>query len=488
MIGSIPVLILATLVGLALGSLIAWIVASSRAQKAGESALAAIKSEMTSEIAKRDASIKAFQAEEYRQREELAQLRVQAATLHELKQELKQALADRENLVRELVEARAVLDAERKQMPEKVALIQGAREELSDRFRALASSILDEKAKSFTEKSQSDLGQLLNPLKTQLEQFRSRVDEVYGQESRDRSALTLQVDRLTDLNRRLSEDANNLTKALKGSSKMQGNWGELILDRILAASGLRKGIEYTVQESYSRDDGTRGQPDVVLNLPDNKHLVVDSKVSLTAYAEYVNADSDAARESCLARHVDSVRAHIRGLSERNYQSLYGLNSLDNVILFVPIESAFILATSSDVKLWEEAWRKNVLLVCPSTFLFVVSTVNHLWRQEQQNQNVQEIAQRGADLYDKFVGFVEDMQGIDQRLGQARDSYDKAFNKLKSGRNNLVRQAEKLRELGVRPVKSLSPVLLAADLDELSPPADENAQLSLAAVEELSNRE
>ena len=195
MIGSIPVLILATLVGLALGSLLAWIVASSRAQKASESALAVVKSEMASEIAKRDASIRAFQAEEYRQREELAQLRVQAATLQELKQELKQALADKENLGRELVEARAVLEAERKQMPGKVALLQGAREELSDRFQALASSILDEKAKSFTEKSQNDLGQLLNPLKTQLEQFRSRVDEVYGQESRDRSALTAQVNR-----------------------------------------------------------------------------------------------------------------------------------------------------------------------------------------------------------------------------------------------------------------------------------------------------
>lgn len=488
MIGSIPVLILAALVGLALGFLFAWIVAGSRAQKASESALAAAKSESAAEIAARDAELKKFQAEEYRQREELAQLRVQTTALNELKQELKQALSDREKLGNDLVETRAVLEAERRQMPEKVALLQGAREELSDKFKALASSILDEKAKSFTEKSQNDLGQLLNPLKTQLEQFRSRVDEVYGQESRDRSALTLQVDKLTELNRKLSDDANNLTKALKGSAKTQGNWGELILDRILAASGLRKGIEYAVQESYSRDDGSRGQPDVVLNLPDNKHLVVDSKVSLTAYAEYVNADSDAVREASLARHVDSLRAHVRGLSEKNYQSLYGLNSLDNVILFVPIESAFILATSSDVKLWEEAWKKNVLLVCPSTFLFVVSTVNHLWRQEQQNQNVQEIAQRGADLYDKFVGFVEDLQGLDQRLTQARDSYDKAFNKLKSGRNNLVRQAEKLRDLGVRPVKSLSPVLLAADLDEFTPPADENPQLSLAAVEELSNRE
>ena len=294
---------------------------------------------------------------------------------------------------------------------------------------------------------------------------------------------------MTEMNKRLSEDANNLTKALKGSSKTQGNWGELILDRILVASGLRKGIEYTVQESYSPRRRNAWAARCRAQPARNKHLVVDSKVSLTAYAEYVNADSDAARESFLARHVDSLRAHIGFVREKISESLYGLNSLDNVILFVPIESAFILATSSDIKLWEEAWRKNVLLVCPSTFLFVVSTVNHLWRQEQQNQNVQEIAERGADLYDKFVGFVEDMQRVDQRLAQAKDSYDKAFGKLKSGRDNLVRQAEKLERAGSQAgEKSANRAVACADLEELSPPADENAQLSLAAVEELPYRE
>ena len=488
MIGSIPVLILAALVGLALGSLVAWIVAGSRAQKTSESALAAAKSEMAEEIAKRDASLKTFQAEEYRQREELAQLRVQAEGLHEVKLELKQALADREKLGNELAEARAVLEAERKQMPETVKLLQGARQELSDSFQALASRILDEKAKSFTEKSQTDLGQLLNPLKSQLEQFRTRVDEVYVQESNGRSALTAQVKDMMEMNKRLSQDADNLTKALKGSSKTQGNWGELILERILDASGLRKGKEYTVQESYSREDGSRGLPDVVINLPEDKHLIVDSKVSLTAYSEYMNAESDAAREAFLGRHIESLRNHIKGLSEKKYESLYGLNSLDHVILFVPIESAFILATSSDIRLWEEAWRKNVLLVCPSTFLFVVRTVNHLWRQEQQNRNVQEIAERGGALYDKFVGFVEDLQKVGQRLSQTKESFDNAFGKLSTGRGNLVRQAENLRDLGVRPAKRLPSALVLPDLEEQLPADDEPAQLSLAEVEELSNRE
>ena len=488
MIGSIPVLILAALVGLALGSMLAWIVASSRAQKASESALAVVKSEMTSEIAKRDDIIRAFHAEEYRQREELARLREQAQALPDLKSDLNQARTERENLRSELAQTQALLSAERNALPEKIALLQGSREQFSDHFKALASNILEEKAKSFSAKSQADLGQLLDPLKTQLDQFRSRVDEVYVQESNGRSALTAQVKDMMEMNKRLSQDADNLTKALKGSSKTQGNWGELILERILEASGLRKGVEYTVQESYSREDGSRGQPDVVINLPEDKHLIVDSKVSLTAYSEYMSAESDAAREGFLGRHIDSLRNHIKGLSEKKYESLYGLNSLDHVVLFVPIESAFILATSSDIRLWEEAWRKNVLLVCPSTFLFVVRTVNHLWRQEHQNRNVQEIAERGGALYDKFVGFVEDLQSVGQRLAQTKDSYDKAFGKLSTGRGNLVRQAENLRDLGVRPARRLPTALVLPDLEEKLPPADENAQLSLAAVEELPYRE
>ncbi len=488
MIGSIPVLILAVLVGLALGSLIAWIVAGSRTQKANESTLAAVKSEMTAEIAQRDASLKAFQADEYKQREELAQLRVQAATLPDLKSDLNQARTEKENLSRELAQTQALLAAERNALPEKMALLQGTREQFSDHFKALASNILEEKAKSFSEKSQTDLGQILDPLKTQLNQFRTRVDEVYVQESNGRSALTAQVKDMMEMNKRLSQEADNLTKALKGSSKTQGNWGELILERILEASGLRKGEEYTVQESYSREDGSRGQPDVVIHLPEDKHLIVDSKVSLTAYSEYMSAETDAAREVHLGRHIESLRNHIKGLSEKKYQALYGLNSLDHVILFVPIESAFILATSSDIRLWEEAWRKNVLLVCPSTFLFVVRTVNHLWRQEHQNRNVQEIAERGAALYDKFVGFVEDLKKVGERLNQTKESFDNSFNKLSTGRGNLVRQAENLRDLGVRPSKRLPTALVLPDLDEHMPPEDEPAQLSLAAVEEFPDRE
>jgi DNA recombination protein RmuC len=263
------------------------------------------------------------------------------------------------------------------------------------------------------------------------------------------------------LNQKLSEDAHNLTRALKGSSKTQGNWGELILERVLEASGLRKGIEYDVQESFTREDGSRVQPDVVIHLPDSKHLVVDAKVSLTAYEAHANAESDVARELALKGHVDSVRSHIKGLSEKNYQLLYGLKSLDFVVMFVPVEPAFMLAVAHDPELWQDAWKRNVLLVSPSTLLFVVA---HLWRQEQQTRNAQDIAKRGAELFDKLVGFIDDLQNVGSRLAQAQKAYEGAYGKLTAGRGNVIRQAEMLKELGVKPTKSLPPDMLELALE------------------------
>ncbi|MFM8331733.1 MAG: DNA recombination protein RmuC [Candidatus Methylumidiphilus sp.] len=233
---------------------------------------------------------------------------------------------------------------------------------------------------------------------------------------------------------------------------------------MLETSGLTKGIHYESQESHSREDGTRAQPDVVIRLPESKHLVVDSKVSLVAYDEYVNADSDKAREFALKRHLDSVRIHIKGLSSKNYQELYQLKSLDFVLIFVPVEPAFMLSISQDSELWHDAWAKNVLLVSPSTFLFVVRTVAHLWRQEQQTRNAQDIAKRGGELYDKLVGFVEDLEKLGDRLNQAKDSYDKAYGKFTAGRGNVIRQAEMLKELGIKPSKSLPQPLIELALD------------------------
>jgi DNA recombination protein RmuC len=348
----------------------------------------------------------------------------------------------------------ATLAAERASHEEKMALWDDARDRMSHQFRTLADEILEEKSRRFAEQNRTSLGHLLDPLKTRLEEFQKRVDHVYVEESKDRSALKQQVRSLVEMNQRLADEAKDLTTALKGSTRQQGAWGEMVLERILEAAGLRRGHEYTVQHSITREDASRAQPDVIVHLPGERKLVVDAKVSLVAYNDYANSEDEGVRRAAALRHISSVREHIRGLAERNYQRLPGLETLDFVILFVPIEPAFLLALETDSDLWLDAWQKNILLVSPSTLLFVVRTVAHLWRQEDQSRNVRQIAERGAQLYDKFAAFVEDLSCVGKELEQARVAYDAAFDKLTRGRGNLVRQAEMLRALGVQPTKQL----------------------------------
>ncbi len=399
------------------------------------------------------------------------QLAERSQLLRSVQQEKTELIQQRELLTteqRELAKQRAelqtALNAERQHGEEKLAILNNAREQLSDQFKALASEILEEKSKRFTEQNQTNIGALLDPLKIRLQEFQGKVEEVYVQEGKDRSALAEQVRQLMGLNQQLSLEAHNLTRALKGQAKAQGNWGELILERVLEMSGLANGVHYQTQESHTRDDGSRAQPDVIIRLPEGRHLVVDAKVSLNAYDDHVNAESDLERDNAIKRHLDSVRTHIKGLSSKNYQELYQLKSLDFVIMFVPVEPAFMLAISHDSEVWQEAWTKNVLLVSPSTLLFVVRTVSHLWRQEQQNRNAQDIAKRGAELYDKLVGFVTDLTEVGTRLNQARNSYDQALSKLSSGRGNVIRQAELLKELGIKPTRSLPPNLIDIALE------------------------
>jgi DNA recombination protein RmuC len=368
------------------------------------------------------------------------------------------------NLTTELAEMSIRLTAEREQSEEKLSLLLQAKESLTDQFKNLANEILEEKSKRFSEQNQTSLGLLLDPLKLKISEFQIKVEDVYVKEGKDRVALAEQVRQLMDLNQSLSQDAKNLTRALKGSSKTQGNWGELVLERVLEASGLRKGEEYEVQESHTRDDGSRAQPDVVIHLPEDRHLVVDAKVSLTAYEEFSTSEDDNERQAATKRHMESIRAHMRVLSQRNYQSLYHLKSLDFVLMFVPIEPAFMLAVSHDRELFMDAWERNVLLVSPSTLLFVVRTVAHLWRQEAQSRNAQDIAKRGAELYDKLVGFVEDLESLGNRLKQAQRDYDAAHNKLTSGRGNVIRQAEMLKDLGIKPSKALPAALVEIATD------------------------
>lgn len=383
----------------------------------------------------------------------------------------------------QVAELQTRLQAEQQQSQEKLALLTEAREQLSNQFKALANDILEEKSKRFAEQNQTSLGQLLDPLRTRLHEFQGKVEQFYVAEGQQRSALEQQVKQLLQLNQMLSDDAKNLTQALKGSAKSQGNWGELILERVLEASGLRRGAEYDVQESHVREDGSRVQPDVVIHLPENRHLVVDAKVSLLAYDEHGSAADEAARLAAQRRHLESVRGHIKGLSAKNYQQLYGLQSLDFVLMFVPIEPAFMLAISADKELFMDAWNRNVLLVSPSTLLFVVRTVAHLWRQEAQTRNAQDIAKRGAELYDRLVAFTADLEKVGERLRQAQDSYTSAYDKLARKKGNVIRQAEMLRTLGVKPTKRLSKGLLdSAEEEESLPPlpAGDDDALALPA--------
>ncbi|MFL6700269.1 MAG: DNA recombination protein RmuC [Vitreoscilla sp.] len=383
----------------------------------------------------------------------------------------------------ELAQVRTRADAERASALEKLQLLTEARTALSDQFKTLATEILEEKSRRFAEQNQHNLGTLLDPLRTQLSEFKGKVEEVYVQEGKERFALSEQVRQLMELNKTLSNDANNLTKALKGSAKTQGNWGELILERVLEASGLRKGFEYHVQDSQLDEEGRRLQPDVVIHLPEDRRLVVDAKVSLVAYDRFMAAEGEDERSASVRTHLDSVRQHIRGLSAKRYQDLYGLKSLDLVVMFVPIEPAFMLAVTHDDALFMDAWQRNVLLVSPSTLLFVVRTIAHLWRQEAQSRNAQDIATQGTKLYDKLSAFVEDLQKVGAKLKEAQSAYDSAEKRLSTGRGNAINQAAALKKLGLKTAKSLPPSLVDAsgadEDDEATPAVTEPAGLQLA---------
>jgi len=375
--------------------------------------------------------------------------------------------AERDTALQNAIRLEAALDSERKQGLGRIESLNEAKEALTIQFKNLANEILDDKTRRFTEQNALSLDALLKPLQTKLTEFKEQVSTSYANESRERFALKSEIERLSALNVKMSDETRSLTQALKGDSKIQGNWGELVLESILESSGLRKGEEYLVQDSHTQVDGSRLQPDIVVRLPEGRHLVVDSKVSITAYARHAeSADADTAQIE-LNAHIQSLRHHIQGLSSKNYSSLYGVGSVDFVLMFIPIEPAFLLALKSAPNLYQEALAKNIVLVCPSTLMATLRTVAHLWRQDHQNKNALEIARQCGALYDKFVGFIDDMEKLGQRIDQAQSSYHDAFNKLKTGKGNLIRTAEKVRELGVKPSKTLPTGLLdsTSDTDE-----------------------
>lgn len=321
-------------------------------------------------------------------------------------------------------------------------------------FELLANRILEEKSEKFVQKNDEQLKVILDPLKERLLQYEKRVNETHLDTERERSALREQLKQLTDINKRMSDETLNLTKALKGDNKMQGNWGEMILEKILEKSGLQKGHEYTVQQSFTNEDGSRSQPDVLIKLPEGKTLVVDSKVSLVAYERCVSAEDEAQKAQFLKEHIASLRNHVKLLSAKSYHQLYNIKSPDFVLLFIPIESAFALAVTADNELYNDAFDKNIIIVSTSTLLATLRTVANVWKQEYQSQNAIEIARQGADLYEKFVSFTEDLIKVGKQMDDSKKTYADAMNKLYDGKGNLIKRAENMRKLGLKVAKQL----------------------------------
>jgi len=377
--------------------------------------------------------------------------------------ELKRELETQRNKVVELTSSLSATEADYRNLQEKLQDQKADLEKLEDKFaiqfKNLANDIFEEKSKRFTEQNKTNIHDLLKPLGDRIIEFEKKIDQTHKDSIEKNAGLFNELKNLKDLNLQMSEDARNLTRALKGDTKAQGTWGEFILESILEKSGLQKGREFLVQESYTTNEGRRQQPDVILNLPEDKHIIIDSKVSLTAYNGYVNAETDEQRAAFVKSHLISIRQHMRLLSEKNYQNNYSENGLDFVIMFIPLEPAYLLAIQSDRNLYEEAFDKRIVFVSPTLLLPSLQLIKSVWRQEYQNRNVFEIARRSGELYDKFVGFTEDLLNLGRQLESAKKSYEESMKKLTTGSGNLVSKVENLKKLGAKADKSIDPKLV-----------------------------
>lgn len=358
------------------------------------------------------------------------------------------------------------LDEERKVSQEKLALLEQAERKMMDAFENLSNKILEEKSKKFTEQNKNNIGEVLNPLREQLGDFRKKIEDVYDKETKDRMSLYHEITNLKSLNEQMSKDAINLTKALRGDSKKRGDWGEVILERVLEDSGLKNGREYEVQGSYRDESGKLFYPDVVVHLPNSRDVVIDSKISLNAYERYYAAEDERDKQQALNEHLTSVRTHVNGLKSKSYDELVGVNSLDMVLMFVAIEPALMLAFENDDSLFQDAFTKGIFLVSPSTLTMNLQVIQNMWRYEYQNQNAQEIAKQAANMYDKFAGFVDALEDVGDKIGKAQTAYDTAHNRLVDGKGNLISRAETIRKLGdLKTNKQLPEELVTKSLPE-----------------------
>jgi DNA recombination protein RmuC len=353
-------------------------------------------------------------------------------------------------------------------LSEQKAETEDLQKKFTTEFENIANKIFEEKGSKFTEHNKEKLNELFNPLKDQILRFEQKVEETNKESIRGHASLREQLSMLKDMNQQITQEAKNLTEALKGQSKTQGNWGEFILESILEKSGLVKGREYVVQESLTAESGKRFQPDVIIKLPENKSIVIDSKVSLVAYEKFISSEDEHQKQLALREHINSIRSHIKNLNSKNYQNLYQLESLDFVLMFMPVEPAFALAVQNDQTIFNDAFEMNIVIVSPSTLLATLRTISSIWRQEKQNRYALEIAKQSGDMLDKFTAFVEDLLTVGKGLISVKDNYDKAMNKLTDGRGNLINRAEKIKQLGAKTSKSLPPnILNRADQDDES---------------------
>jgi len=461
------------LVGLVLGALLAFLLLKSRPNPVLQNQLEQLNqtlSQVQLEHAKAQEKLSLMESESLdlkatiailrSDKENLARFQEKAILLEKDLEERKSEIAtirlERDNLDRRLSDSVAKFREQEIRMAEQKVEFENLQKRFQTEFENIANKLLKQNSEEFTKVNEKAVGDILSPLKDRIKEFEKKVDETYEKESKQRFALEKEIKTLAELNQQISKDASDLTNAMKGQNKLQGNWGELILEKLLEQSGLRKGEEYTVQAEGLKlqdEEGNRYQPDVIINLPEKRHLVIDSKVSLIAWNSFINAETEEKRQQAKAELVKSLKSHISGLYEKHYHNLGGINSLDFVLMFIPLEGSFSAALQHDPNLFGFAWDKRIVLVTPTTLMATLKTIASIWKHEHQNQNALEIARQGGALYDKFVAFYEDMQKIKKNMDQTSKSYDDAMIKLQ-GKGGLSSRAQSLKELGVKAAKRL----------------------------------
>lgn len=374
--------------------------------------------------------------------------------LEALNIELKISQQENANLKSDIRENRARHDEEQKSLNEKIALLQDAEKNLHTIFENTANKIFEKKQEIFKAESKASLSNSIDPLKKEFESFKNKVDMVFKSDSNDRRSISDQIKNLSDLNKKINQEAINLTKALKGDKKKQGNWGEIQLERILEESGLEKGREYETQVSLTDEKGRRKQPDVIIRLPENKDIIIDAKVSLVDYEKYCSTKDETEKEQALKSHIAALKKHVDGLSHKSYEDLAGIRTLDFVLIFVPIEPAFLLAFEAEPSMFQKAFEKSIIVVSPTTLIPVLKIVNSIWRHERQNKNAEAIARQAGDLHDKFVLFIESMEKVGKQIAGSQAAYTEAHKRLISGTGNIVGRAHKLKELGAKTKKNI----------------------------------